>query len=295
MKRIKSLIISAAVIISATGIQSCNNAPYQKTNAKNRLASVTQQAITDMSEIYANIEDVTITNEFDNALAGVLSNQELNYNPIAATNETLREKITIFNLYRIAVHEYSKLTSAESNLKSLAPFSNACSSITKKFSNSQDTVLVNIANSINSYISSQRFNIDQVMKLLINSLDIIWQNDTKNWNNLLNESFTSYQDAINNIPEESFNEEKLAKYVYQPYEGKTALVQAYKLNLIKERYDYIRGFVNSQDNITIALKHLCEVSKALLNVKDIEQINNDISKAEAALNSVNYGQNNDAQ
>ncbi|MBO4373243.1 MAG: hypothetical protein J5826_09945, partial [Bacteroidales bacterium] len=197
MKYIKSLIISAAVIVSAAGIQSCSNAPYQKTNAKNRLASVTQHAITDMSEIYAEIEDVTITNDFDNALAAVLSNQELDYNPIAATNEALREKITIFNLYRIAVHEYSKLISAESNIKSLAPFSNACSSITKKFSNSQDTVLVNIATSINSYTSSQRYNVDQVMKLLINSLDIIWQNDTKNWNDLLNESFTSYQDAIN--------------------------------------------------------------------------------------------------
>ena len=38
MKLIKTLIISAALMGSAAVMQSCNNAPYQKTNAKNRVA-----------------------------------------------------------------------------------------------------------------------------------------------------------------------------------------------------------------------------------------------------------------
>ncbi|MBO7142423.1 MAG: hypothetical protein J6V76_04865 [Bacteroidales bacterium] len=290
MKRIATLIIAAAAFVSTAAFQSCNNAPYQKTNVKNRMAGVTIQALNNMSEIYSGIEDVAIKNEFDNALAAVLSHQDPNYNPIAATNDELRQKLDIFNLYRIAVHEYTKLTSAESTLKSLAPFSNACASITAKFSSSNDTTLHAKAVVINSYISSQRYNTDKVMNILINMLDDIWQQDTKDWNNRLNESFSNYQLAISNIPEESFNEEKLSKYVYQPYEGKTALVEAYKLNLIKERYDYVRGFVNSQDNITTALKYLCEISNALLKAKDIEEIDNDISKAEAALQSCDFGQ-----
>ncbi len=290
MKRIKSLIIAAAAIVGISALNSCNNAPYQKTNAKNRMASVTIQALNNMSEIYSQIEDVAITNEFDNALANVLSHQDANYNPVVVTNEDLRQKIEIFNLYRIAIHEYTKLTSAESTLKSLSPFSNACGNITAKFKSAQDSTLHEKATVINSYITSQRYNTDKVMNILINLLDDIWQKDTKDWNNMLNESFANYQLAINNIPEESFNEEKLTKYVYQPYDGKTALVEAYKLNLIKERYDYVRGFVNSQDNITTALKYLCEISNALLKARDIEEIDNDISKAEAALQSCNFGQ-----
>lgn len=295
MKLIKTLIISAALMGSAAAIQSCNNAPYQKTNVKNRMAGVTIQALNNMSTIYSEIEEVAIKNEFDNALAAVLSNQYPDYNPVAATNEELRQKIDIFNLYRIAVHEYTKLTSAESTLKSLAPFSNACASITAKFRSANDSSLHEKAVVINSYITSQRYNTDKVMNILINMLDDIWQKDSKNWNNLLNESFANYQTSIYNIPEESFNEEKLSKYVYQPYEGKTALVEAYKLNLIKERYDYVRGFVNSQDNITTALKYLCEISNALLKARDIEEIDNDISKAEAALSACDYGKNTDEQ
>ena len=295
MKLIKTLIISAALMGSAAVLQSCNNAPYQKTNAKNRMASVTVQALNNMSEIYSQIEDVAITNEFDNALANVLSHQDPNYNPVVATNEDLRQKIEIFNLYRIALHEYSKLTSAESTLKSLSPFSNACGNITAKFNSAKDSSLHAKAIVINSYITAQRYNTDKVINILITLLDDIWQKDSKDWNNNLNESFANYQLAINNIPEESFNEEKLSKYVYQPYDGKTALVEAYKLNLIKERYDYIRGFVNKQDNITTALKYLCEISHALFNARDIEEIENDINKAEAALSEGEYGKNNNEQ
>ncbi len=290
MKRITTLIIAAAAIVSTAALQSCNNAPYQKTNAKNRMASVTVQALNNMSEIYSEIEEVAIKNEFDNALANVLSHQDANYNPVVATNEELRQKIDIFNLYRIALHEYTKLTSAESTLKSLSPFSNACANITSKFRTANDSTLHEKANIINSYITSQRYNTDKVMNILINMLDEIWQKDSKDWNNLLNESFANYQLAVNNIPEDSFNEEKLAKYVYQPYDGKTALVEAYKLNLIKERYDYVRGFVNSQDNITTAIKYLCEISNALLKARDVEEIDNDISKAEAALKACDFGQ-----
>lgn len=291
MKHIKLLIIAASAIVSVAALQSCSNAPYQKNNTKNRMASVTIEAINNMSQIYSDIEEVTIKNDFDNALASILSHQEVQYNPVAATNEELRQKIDIFNLYRIALHEYSKVTSAESTLKSLAPFANACGNITAKFKSAADTSLHAKANVVNSYISSQRFNTDKVMSILIYMLDDIWQKDTKEWNDRLNESFNNYQLSINNIPEESFNEEKLSKYVYQPYDGKTALVEAYKLNLIKERYDYIRGFVSSQDNITTALKYLCEISNALLQSKDIEDINNDISKAEAALKACDFNKN----
>ena len=133
MKRIKTLIIAVAAIVGISALNSCNNAPYQKNNAKNRMASVTIQALNNMTEIYSQIEDVAIKNEFDNALANVLSHQEANYNPVVATNEDLRQKIEIFNLYRIAIHEYTKLTSAEATLKSLSPFSNACGNITAKF------------------------------------------------------------------------------------------------------------------------------------------------------------------
>lgn len=291
MKHIKSLILTATVIVLSAGIQSCSNAPYQKNNVKNRMASVTTLAINNMADIYADIEEVSIKNDFDNALASVLSHQEVSYNPIAATNDELREKIDIFNLYRIALHEYTKLTSAEATLKSLAPFSNACASITAKFRSASDSTLHSKAVVINSYITSQRYNTDIVMNILINMLDDIWQRDSKDWNNRLNESFANYQLAINNIPEESFNEDKLTKYVYQPYEGKTALVEAYKLNLIKERYDYIRGFVNRQDNITTTMKYLCEISNSLLKGRDVEEIDNEISKAEAALNANDFEQN----
>ncbi|MCQ2974504.1 MAG: hypothetical protein MJ211_06800 [Bacteroidales bacterium] len=291
MTKINTIIIVASAILFSVGLNSCNNAPYKVNNIRSEFASVTTETVSQMSSIYTEIEEVTIKNDFDNALAGILSKQENEYNPIDVVNTDIRYKIEIFNLYRIAINEYAKLANIESSITSLAPYANACNSIVIKFQECQDTTLENFGEKIKSYTKVPRFDTEKVMGLLVNSLKYIWQSDTKGWNDLLNNSFSDFQLALTNVPDASFNEEKLAKYVYQPYEGKHALVEAYKLNLIKERYDYIRKFVNSQDNISTAIEYLNTISQSIIKGKDTEKISNEIKKAEIALNECNFQEN----
>ena len=94
------------------------------------------------------------------------------------------------------------------------------------------------------------------MRLVALSVTNIFELDTKSVIASAESDFSAYSAAVQKISPDVFSEEKLIKYVYQPYNGRNVLVKAYKLNLVKERFDVIKQYTKSTDNISSALYNL---------------------------------------
>jgi len=121
-----------------------------------------------------------------------------------------------------------------------------------------DSTSIELASQINPIIQSSRYDQNLLMIRLIESLVKVWTKDVDAWNSQLNMSFLDYQVALSLIPDESFSEEKLVKYVNQPFSGKHNLVEVYKVNLIKERRNQLNELVQKQDNVTASLQYLSQ-------------------------------------
>jgi molecular chaperone GrpE (heat shock protein) len=205
-----------------------------------------------MTDVYNKSEDMAFECGFDNAVTGFLSETKDYFPTAPLTDTSVRKRIKLLNLYRQAVEEYATLADDGFTGKQNA-FSKCCQNIQKSYENFGDSMATVYAKSINSYLKSSRYDQNNVTKLLLNALQEIWQKDVESLNLILNGVFDNFQTALAAVPDKSFSEEKLIKYVYQPYDGKHNLVAAYKLNLIKAKRGELKKLVQSQDNISEAL------------------------------------------
>lgn len=248
-----------------------------KAKLETTLAIKTELVIDNMIEAYQEVQELAFEGDFDKAVSNALSNAGESYEPTALINDSLRLKLQVLYHYKQAIHEYALLAD-EGFTGKQTPFSKCCLGIQNAYKQLGDTTAIKTANSINTYINASRYDENKVTKILLDALRDIWTADIDIWDANLNSSFIEYQYKLNDIPESSFSEEKLQKYVYQPYDGKKNLVETYKLNLIKERRAKLNEFLNKQDNISSAL--LCLTSA-------IDEFLKNNTDKNAMLNSLN--------
>ena len=147
-----------------------------------------------------------------------------------------------------------------------------------------DTASVTYTRDLTKYLQASRYEVSKVMYTMIQALNAIWKSDVAKWNSALNSSFADFQRELAAVDENAFSEEKLQKYVYQPYNGKQSLVAAYKMNLVKERYDGLRTFIRKEDNISSALYYLeCAYSEFNKKNVDMDLINNYLERIDVIL------------
>jgi len=295
MKRKKLLIYVLAVFAAAFTAQSCGTnlgetITVTKTKLENALASKTELVIDEMVDVYSQIDELSFQSEYDNALAGVLADMHGEFQS-DLTDTVIRKKIYLLTLYKQAVQEYALLADDGFTGKQSA-FSKCCTMIQKEFSVMGDTVAVAYAKSINSYLKTPRYDQNDVAKILLKALQSVWEEDVKNFNEKLSSDFSAYQSLLAQMPGESFSEEKLTKYVYQPYAGKKNLVEAYKLNLIKERRQALRRLVQQQDNISSSVYCInCALTEFLKKDCDKTTVQNYLNRIDILLEDKEVNEN----
>jgi len=276
-----------AVFAAAFTAQSCGTnlgetITVTKTKLENALASKTELVIDEMVDVYSQIDELSFQSEYDNALAGVLADMHGEFQS-DLTDTVIRKKIYLLTLYKQAVQEYALLADDGFTGKQSA-FSKCCTMIQKEFSVMGDTVAAAYAKSINSYLKTPRYDQNDVAKILLKALQSVWEEDVKNFNEKLSSDFSAYQSLLAQMPGESFSEEKLTKYVYQPYAGKKNLVEAYKLNLIKERRQALRRLVQQQDNISSSVYCInCALTEFLKKDCDKTTVQNYLNRIDILL------------
>lgn len=251
--------MAIAIAISAA-LQSCGTSVGEsitltKSKIESRLASQGEYLMDNMIDCYKQQQDMQFDSEYEDAVAGLLSQSGQEYQPSQLVDQEARQKLHLLYLYKQALHEYALLAD-EGFTGKQAAFATCSKSILEAFHGFGDTTAYTKAQPLENHIKSTRYDENAVASYLQNGLSDMWSKDVSVWHKSLGESFSEFQSSVSSIPDDAFNEEKLLKYVYQPYEGKHNLAEIYKLNLIKERRDLLSTFENRIDNITSALQYL---------------------------------------
>jgi hypothetical protein len=224
---------------------------------ENQLATKAELLMDNMIDVYNTVQDLSFESEFDGAVAGILASSVESYEPSQLVNDSIRAKMAVLQLYKQAVHEYALLAD-EGFTGQQAALAKCGQAIIDAYKKIADSTSIELASQINPIIQSSRYDQNLLMIRLIESLVKVWTKDVDAWNSQLNMSFLDYQVALSLIPDESFSEEKLVKYVNQPFSGKHNLVEVYKVNLIKERRNQLNELVQKQDNVTASLQYLSQ-------------------------------------
>lgn len=260
MKRVMiyAKIASAALLLVV--LQGCSGSlsdslSLSNSNLETRIATTTELLLDQMENTYNQVQDLTFETEYDIAVAGILSSnaEEVKNSPLVS--DSLKLRMQLLQLYRQAVHEYSLLV--DNGFKSkLGLFANCCGSILETYKQIDDSVAKIYNKQVMPLVRAARYDKNSVSSHLIHSLADMWAKDKDALCNQLDSSFQGYQASLATIPETVFDEEKLAKYVSAPYNGKHNLIEVYKIELIKERRNTLRELVQQQLNVSTALQYL---------------------------------------
>lgn len=176
-------------------------------------------------------DEMDYTNNYQLELAGLLSANE---DSIEIEHLTLvedaDEKIKIFTEYISLLQELQKDDQANKNVN-LKMFS------LLNVLDSTKLCSVDTLTMIKEYISANQYSEEVAVNEITTVIYKIWQEDVFSWQAKLNKAYNNYANLIDNIPAEVFDEDKLEKFVYEPYEGKETLVKIYKLNMKQEAYE----------------------------------------------------------
>ena len=286
LNKITLIVILSVTIFSVGCIIPKSESQEQETrqaNAANQSSAVLER----MTAIYSTVEDKIADNDFSTAMAGVLAGSGTTYAPTVLTNDTLRKKIELISLYKQAVKEYS-LYGDENYASKSENFTLAAQGANNFMKEINDSASITYTRELTKYLQASRFEVSKVMYVMIQALNSIWKSDVEKWNKALNKSFADFQRELASVEDNAFSEDKLQKYVYQPYDGKQSLVAAYKMNLVKERYDDLRAFVRQEDNISAALHYLeCAYSEFNKKNVDVDLINNYLDRIDVILQEPN--------
>lgn len=247
--------VSLLLVLPGCGSRISETLSLSNANLETRLASTTELLIDDMVDTYDKVQTFAFDSEFDGVVAGILASSADRYEPSPLISDTLRAKIQILNLYKQLVHEYALLADDGFTGK-LGPFANCSNAILDAYTRLDDSIAQACSQQVLPLIRSSRYDKNAVAVQLIEALSAMWKKDAETWSGRLNTSFLDYQTTLSMIPDDAFDEDKLAKYVSAPYNGKHNLAEVYKVELIKERRNMLNALVKKQVNVTFGLQYL---------------------------------------
>lgn len=271
----KKIILGLAVaLIFAVTFSSCQS---DSKNLKRDSYIAGAEIVENIIQKYENIETENYMARYQDELISILTNTDSfpmnDFENIVFTAEkdkkidAFRALKKVYNSYNLATDKNFVANNETPNFLMLA-----CNSLDSlSLDETQSTKVAEIKD----YISASRFNHEVALYELSLVYQQVWEEDSQNWINILNETFGKYSDGLEQVPTWIFDEEKLSKFVYEPYQGKETLVKIYKLNLKDEAYKQIDKSVNC----------LKGISK---NYEDLNFINMENTKSEPATTEIEY-------
>ncbi len=196
-------------------------------------------------------DEITNSNNYQLELAGILSDTK----PFIDEKTIIEDagaRIELFSEYIAVLEEMQKPAGIDKNPKQ--KIFSLLQTLESQNICSEDTIKL-----LRDYISANQFDINIAVFEATSIMYNVWQNDVLNWKDILNYSYETYAKMVDNIPSEVFDEEKLIKFVYEPYKGKQTLVNVYKLNMKQEAFEKKSEFLNETIflmNIFLDLKTL---------------------------------------
>jgi hypothetical protein len=260
MKRVFGCIkiVSAAllvVVLQACGGKLSESLSLTNSNIETRIATTTELLLDNMADTYTRVQDLSFETEYDGVVAGILSSNGVEYEPSPLISDSLKLRMQLIHLYKQAVHEYALLVDDGYKGKT-GLFSNCCASILKTYEQLDTAIAHSFNAQVMPLVRASRYDKNSVSEKLITALAAVWAKDVDALSNQLGDSFQDYQAALSSIPDDAFDEEKLAKHVSAPYNGKHNLAEVYKIELIKQRRNMLHSLVQQQINVSSALQYL---------------------------------------
>ena len=251
-------IASAAlllVVLQGCGGKISEGLSLSKSNLETRIATTTELLLDNMADTYNQVQDLSFEAEYDGVVAGILSSNAGEYEPSPLISDTLKLRMQLLHLYKQAIHEYALLV--DDGFKSKTGlFANCCTSILDTYKQLDDSIAQAFNKQVMPLVRAARYDKNSVSVQLISALAAVWAKDVDALSNQLGASFQEYQTALASIPDDAFDDEKLAKHVTAPYSGKHNLAEVYKIELIKERRNMLHSLVQQQINVSSALQYL---------------------------------------
>lgn len=218
------------MVISASIFQSCK--PQKQDNKQKAYMSGELLSENIIKYYFIASEQLNFTNSYQLELANLLSNEmQTSYNNFGSLENDLDTKVKIFSQYSAVMQEMQINNGISNDNFKLKMFS-LLNVIDLSGLSSADTV-----DMIRQYISAGKYDKNVAVVEISNLVFGIWQQDVLSWHNKLNTLYSEYSAMIDDIPADIFDEEKLEKFVYEPYQGKETLVKIYKLNMKQEVYE----------------------------------------------------------
>lgn len=270
MKIIKSTvyIIFIGLIIS---LMSCAN-----TNRKLEL-EVSQAGIITIEQLinqYLEIDKIDYKQSYNSELIGVLKqNSDISTN-LQQTNPETRKKITALRAVKQIYIEFGLLYDknfADKKDKYALSIVQTCELFNDLELSSE---IKDLSKKLINAVQSAKFDENIALHAVNEIVYLFWMAENKKFIYRINENFNQFQSKLNKVSPDVFDEEKLSKYVFEPYTGKEVLVNIYKLNLINEQQENNQKFIKKNDEITWAL----EVYKTALQEYLKKQKNKELIK-----------------
>ncbi len=196
------------------------------------------------------------SNSYRQELAYILKGEIIDSVEVSNSNlvENFEVKINLFSAYRELMIEMQtkKNASNEDIVTEINTVLNFVDSL-------NDSTYSPKIKEIRDYISSYKYDLNSAVFEITDLVFKIWENDVISWINKLNKSYNLYAKTVDSIPTDIFDEDKLQKYVYEPYKDKQTLVNIYKLNMKQDAYEQKSIFLDKATNLKAIFSRLRNV------------------------------------
>ncbi len=214
--------------------------------------------------IQAN-DELNFTNSYKQNLAQILTGQSINEIFIEPNNlvDNFELKINIFSAYRDYIYEIRTtniIDNQEIDKKILV--------IIDYIDSLQNPEYSDKAADIRDYVSAYKFDKNIANYELTNLLFKIWDTDVISWVSTLNNAYDLYSETVDSISEDVFDQDKLEKFVYEPYKDKATLVNVYKLNMKQEAFEQKSNFISQTTELKSIFSSLRNIFLDISNNKD---------------------------
>jgi len=254
----KNLTIGISILfIFIIGLNSCSK---DEKNLKRDTYIVGAEIVDNMIKNYQEIEEGNFISKYQDELISILTSTDSVVSLYDFSNTVftadMKQKINAFRALKKVYNTCNLLSDKNFNLQNtdLSNFVTiACNSL-DSLELSDETIIK--VDEIRNYVMASKFSQELAVYELTLVYQEVWNTDSENWIEILNSSYDKYSAGLESVPMEVFNQDKLEKFVYEPYQGKEMLVKIYKLNLKDEAYKQINETTEKISFLTDAMEDM---------------------------------------
>jgi hypothetical protein len=181
---------------------------------------------------YRANEDVNFTGAYQQQLAELLAGNALDTIQVEQLQlvDNITKKIEIFSFYEKILQSAQTDIAGEQIKGEIISLLDAVDSLNNEKYSEKTKKIEDYVKAVNMQPAIAVYEVSDLVYQ-------IYQDDVLSWLQILTAAYNKYAATIDNIPDDVFDEQKLEKFVYQPYKGKKTLIDVYKLNLKQDAYE----------------------------------------------------------